>query len=73
MKEFFEGFKEPYCELFSTMYTNRRCRGRFFAYMSMIIMIIILFASFCQFCKYLGKKQARTAYTVEISYSGEKL
>ena len=46
MKEFFEGFKEPYCELFSTMYANRRSIGRFFAFMSMIIMIIILFASF---------------------------
>ena len=73
MKEFFEGFKEPYCELFSTIFANRRNIGRFFAFMSMIIMVIILFASFCQFCKYLGKMQVRKAYTVEISYSGEKL
>ena len=54
------------------MYANRRSIGRFFAFMSMIIMIIILFASFCQFCKYLGKMQARKAYTVEISYNGEQ-
>lgn len=73
MKEFFEGFKETYCELFSTIYANRRNIGRGFAYISMFITIIILFASFCQFCKYLGKLEARKAYTVEISYSGEKL
>ena len=72
MKEFFEGFKEVYCDLFSTIFANRRNIGRGLAFMSMIIMVIILFASFCQFCKYLGKMQARKAYTVEISYNGEQ-
>lgn len=71
MKEFFEGFKETYCDIFSLIYNDRRNLGRFFAYMSMFIAIIILFASFCQFCEYLGKMEARKEYAVEISYSSE--
>ena len=73
MKEFFEGFKEIYCNLFSLIYNNRRNLGKLFAMLTIFIMLIVLFASFCQFCKYLGKMQVRKAYTVEISYSGEKL
>lgn len=71
MKEFFEGFKEAYSDLFSFIYLNRRDTGKFFAYISMLIIVILFFNFVFKFCAYLGRLEARKEYTVEISYNGE--
>ena len=70
MKEFIEGFKEMYCDMFSLIYSNRKDMGKLFALISMIIILVIFFAIFFKFCDYLGRLEARKAYTVEV-YNSE--
>lgn len=71
MKEFFEGFKEAYSDLFSFIYLNRKDTGKFFAYISMIITIILFFTFVFKFCTHLGGLEARKEYTAEIIYISE--
>lgn len=66
MREFIEGFKEMYREIFAFFYLSEREAGKLFACLSLTIICTLLIILIFNICRHLGRLEARKAYTVEI-------
>lgn len=73
MKEFLRGFTNIYKSAFNFFVLDKEDLGALCAVISIIIIVMICFSFIFKACYYYGRMEGRKAYTVEISYSGEKL